>query len=166
MDAISMKRRKPTTSRNNAKDAEAAVRESLALGDLNYRLGYFLRRLQVWVFQDFIETLRPMKVRPAQYSVLLVIEANPGHSQTSIGQILGIERARLARLLHELERRQWVTRRGAGGDGRSHALKLTVNGEVALAKIKHLAEQHESHLAAYVGAKRHRQLIDLLREFG
>ena len=77
--------------------------EKLALGQLNRHLGYFLRRLQLWVFQDFIRTLAPLKVRPAQYSVLLIVEANPGRSQATVGKTLGIERARLARMLHALE---------------------------------------------------------------
>jgi DNA-binding MarR family transcriptional regulator len=80
--------------------------------------------------------------------------------------MLGIERARLARLLHELERRKWVSRRASGTDGRSHSLHLTEDGEKALAKIKSLAERHETQLADYVGPKRHRQLMGLLRDFG
>jgi len=107
-----------------------------------------------------------MKVRTAQYSVLLIIEANPGRSQAAIGQTLGIERARLARLLHELERRKWISRHASGSDARKHSLYLTADGEKALAKIKSLAEQHEAQLAEYVGPKRHIQLIDLLRDFG
>ena len=138
----------------------------LALGQLNNHLGYFLRRLQIWVFQDFIQTLGSMKLRPAQYSVLLIIEANPGRSQAAIAQTLGIERARLVRLLHELERRKWISRRASGSDARSHSLHLTADGEKALAKIKSLAEQHEAQLAEYVGPKRHMQLMDLLRDFG
>ena len=53
----------------------------------------------------------PVDVRPAQYSVLVLIAANPGRSQAVIGKALNIERARLARMLHELERRQWIERR-------------------------------------------------------
>src|SRR5664280_875267 len=98
-----MKRQKSAAARVKTRDGGEMVPESLALGELDHRLGYFLRRLQIWVFQDFIQTLGPMKVRPAQYSVLVVIEANPGRSQAAIGQMLDIERARLARLLHELE---------------------------------------------------------------
>src|SRR5215475_14647938 len=82
--------------------------DRLKLGTLDGHLGYFLRRLQVSVFKDFIRTLAPMNVRPAQYSVLLLIEANPGRSQAAIGQALDIERARLARLLHVLEGRGWI----------------------------------------------------------
>ena len=136
----------------------------LALGALDGHLGYFLRRLQVAVFQDFIRTLAQVDVRPAQYSVLLIIEANPGRSQAAIGQALHIERARLARMLHELERRSWVERRD--GDGRTHSLFLTDGGVAALAKIKALAARHEQQLAEMVGPKRRKLLMDLLREFG
>lgn len=163
-----MKRRKSVAAKAKAKakgGRRNAAPEKLALGQLNRHLGYFLRRLQIWVFQDFIQTLAPVKVRPAQYSVLLVIEANPGRSQAAIGQMLGIERARLARLLHELESRKWVSRRASGTDGRSHSLYLTEDGEKALVKIKSLAERHEAQLADYVGQKRHGQLMDLLRDF-
>jgi len=140
--------------------------DKLALGQLDRHLGYFLRRLQLWVFHDFIRTLAPLKVRPAQYSVLLVIEANPGRSQAAIGQTLGIERARLARMLHDLERRNWIARNANGSDARSHSLHLTSEGEAALAKIKQLAEQHEAGLAERVGGARHKQLMERLRDFG
>ena len=142
------------------------LENGLELGQLNNHLGYFLRRLQIWVFKDFIQTLRAMKVRPAQYSVLLVIEANRGRSQAAIAQTLSIERARLARLLHELERRKWISRRSSGSDARSHSLYLTKDGERALERIKGLATQHEAQLASYIGQKRRQQLMDLLREFG
>jgi DNA-binding MarR family transcriptional regulator len=167
-----MKRRRPIASAAKASDRSAASParaeklDELNLGQLDHHLGYFLRRLQIWVFQDFMQALGPMKVRPAQYSVLLIIEANPGRSQAAIGQTLGIERARLARMLHELERRKWVSRRASGSDARSHALHLTMEGEKALAKIKSLAEQHEARLAEHVGAKQHMQLMELLRDFG
>ena len=164
-----MKRRQPGASAAKASGRKAAATaraEKLGLGQLDHHLGYVLRRLQVWVFQDFIHMLGTMKVRPAQYSVLLIIEANQGRSQAAIGQALGIERARLARLLHELERRKWIARRASGSDGRAHCLHLTVDGEKALVKIKCLAEQHEARLADHIGAKRHAQLMDLLRDFG
>ena len=138
----------------------------LALGQLDRHLGYFLRRLQLWVFQDFILTLAAMKVRPAQYSVLAVIEANPGRSQAAVGHLLGIERAGLARMLHELERRKWIARRANGDDARSHSLYLTKDGDKALIKIKRLAEKHETRLAARLGSSRHKQLFDWLRDFG
>ena len=74
-------------------------RQTLELGVLDGHLGYFVRRLQVWIFQDFGRALACFDIRPAQFSVLVVIEANSGLSQADLAERLGIERARLVRLL-------------------------------------------------------------------
>ena len=60
------------------------------LGRLSgHHLGYLIRRAQIWIFQDFIRTLAEVRIRPAQYSVLLVIEANAGLSQSALARTLG-----------------------------------------------------------------------------
>jgi DNA-binding MarR family transcriptional regulator len=146
--------------------ADRAEAEQLGLGHLDQHLGYFVRRLQVMIFRDFIRTLAPMRLRPAQYSVLLLIEANPGSSQAAVGRALGIERARLARLLHDLQDRGWIERRAVNGDARSHALFLRAEGARALARSKKLAGRHEQHLTKLLGAKRRQSLMGLMRSFG
>jgi DNA-binding MarR family transcriptional regulator len=140
--------------------------QKLDFAELNEHIGYFLRRLQVAVFTNFIRTLSPLDIRPAQYSVLVLIAANPGRSQSAIGQALNIERARLARMLHELERRDWIERRAAPDDRRSHSLFLTEAGVKALARIRSLAARHEERMVEMIGRDRRLLLLDLLREFG
>ncbi len=135
-------------------------------GVLHSHLGYFLRRLQIEIFRDFIEALAEFDVRPAQFSVLVLIGANPGRSQAEIGKALNIERARLAKMLNELERRRWVRRRSAVNDGRSHSLFLTPAGREKLEQMKALADRHERRLAVRLGKDRHRQLLEMLRDFG
>jgi DNA-binding MarR family transcriptional regulator len=165
MDAR-LKRRRDIRTAEREQSAGPTDTDKVKLGALDGHLGYFLRRLQVSVFKDFIRTLAPMDVRPAQYSVLLLIEANPGRSQAAIGQALDIERARLARLLHVLEDRRWIERRASAGDGRSHSLFLTREGEKALVRIKALTARHEAWLIEFAGAKRYSALMDLLKDFG
>ena len=128
-------------------------------------LGYFIRRLQVWVFQDFIRTLAPIDIRPAQYSVLVVIAANPGISQSDLADTLGIERARLVRLLDKLEKRGLTQRLASRTDRRSHALRLTPDGRKTLKRAKMLAGRHEAQLAERLGAEQRRSMIDVLRNF-
>jgi DNA-binding MarR family transcriptional regulator len=140
--------------------------DAMDLAQLNDRVGYFLRRLQVAIFKDFIGTLAPVDVRPAQYSVLVVIAANPGRSQAAIGKALNIERARLARMLHELERRRWIERRVSSGDGRSHSLFMTAAGKEAMARIESLAAQHERQMVKFIGRDLRELLLDRLRKFG
>jgi DNA-binding MarR family transcriptional regulator len=136
------------------------------LGVLNSHTGYFVRRFQVWVFQDFIRALASVDIRPAQYSVLVVIEANPGLSQSDIADLLGIERARLVRLLDRLEQRGFVRRTQSRADRRSHALFLTTEGRKSLKTIKLLAARVEARVADRLGADNRRLLIEILRDFG
>ena len=141
-------------------------RQAIDLGVLEGHLGYFVRRLQVWIFQDFVRTLAAFDIRPAQFSVLVVIEANPGLSQADLSETLGIERARLVRLLDGLDKRGLTRREPSPIDRRSHALFLTEEGEAALKRIKALAAEHEAHLTERLGARKREALLEALRDLG
>lgn len=132
---------------------------------LNERLGYFIRRAQLWVFQDFIRRLSSLDISPAEFSVLVVIGANTGLSQAELAVTLGIERARLVRLLHRLEKRGLTQRLPSSADGRRHALRLTADGQKMLTRAKLLAAQHEAALKERLGVERHRLLLESLRAF-
>jgi len=156
--ALRLQLRGPEPPRHNG-------RAQLDLGPLADHLGYYIRRAQVWVFQDFIRSLASIDIRPAQYSVLVVIGANPGLSQSDLAGALGIERARLVRLLDRLEKRGLTQRLPSPKDRRSHALQLTVQGQKMLKRAKALAAQHEARLADKIGAEPRRLMIGYLREF-
>ena len=66
---------RPVTHDNTTTSQIAQI---VDLDGLTEHLGYLMRRAQIWVFQDFIRTLAAVDIRPAQYSVLTVINANPG----------------------------------------------------------------------------------------
>jgi DNA-binding MarR family transcriptional regulator len=138
---------------------------AIALGVIDERLGYFVRRVQLWIFQDFIRRLSSLDISPAQFSVLAVIAANTGLSQAELSATLGIERARLVRLLHRLERRGLTQRLPSSADGRRHALRLTREGQRVLARAKSLSDQHEAALIKRLGAERYKMLMEAMREF-
>jgi DNA-binding MarR family transcriptional regulator len=166
--AKAARRRKSVASERAAppRRRRSAGAQTMDIAQLNDRVGYFLRRLQVAIFKDFIRTLAPVDVRPAQYSVLVLIAANPGRSQAAIGKALSIERARLARMLHELERRQWIERRLSSGDGRSHSLFMTAAGKEVMVRIESLAAQHERQMVKFIGRDLRQSLLERLRKFG
>lgn len=149
--------------------ATSRARDTLApdidLGGLTGHLGYLIRRAQLWVFQDFIRTLAAADIRPAQYSVLTVIGANPGLSQMALAHALDIERARVVHLIDALEARKLVTRQASRHDRRSHALHLTAEGQRTLARVKDLAAQHEKHFIEKIGARQHKMLLRVLAVF-
>jgi DNA-binding MarR family transcriptional regulator len=143
-------------SRNGRRDVD--------LGELDHHLGYFIRRIQIWVFQDFIKTLAPIDISPAQFSVLAVVDANSGLSQSGLAEALGIETARLVRLLDELDRRGLTRRMPSTVDRRSHALQLTPEGQRILKRAKALADVHEARLAEMIGSKNHELMIEISKK--
>lgn len=138
------------------------VRRDIDLDVLTQHLGYFLRRAQVWVFQDFIKTLSAVDLRPAQYSVLVVIGANPGLSQAELADRLAIERARLVHMLDHLQKRGLTERLPSPTDRRTHALQLTREGQKVLKRAKALATKHEERLAQKLGPGAREDMLRLL----
>ena len=137
----------------------------IGLDGLVGHVGYSVRRFQMWIFQDFIKTLAAVNIRPAQYSVMTVIGANPGMTQMAVAKRLGIERARLVHLLDSLEVRNLVKRIPSRTDRRSHALHLTPGGQVSLRHSKMLAAEHERHVDEKIGPENRRRLLEILSAF-
>jgi DNA-binding MarR family transcriptional regulator len=144
---------------------ERKTRRDIDLDVLTSHLGYSLRRAQVWVFQDFIRTLSVIDIRPAQYSVLVVIGANPGLSQAELADRLAIERARLVHMLDHLQQRGLTERLPSPTDRRTHALQLTKEGQKVLKRAKALAARHEARLTEKLGAGAREQVLELLKGF-
>jgi DNA-binding MarR family transcriptional regulator len=164
----------PRSDEINGEDGSAPMRHAPkrrngasppGLGLLDGHLGYYLRRAQIWIFQDFIRTLETVDLRPAEFSVLAVIGGNKGLSQADVAQRLGIERARLVRLLDRLEKRELTQRLPSPADKRSHVLKLTPAGQQMLKRAKALVMLHEERLIGRIGPERHRMMIEALRGF-
>ncbi len=123
------------------------------LGPLAERLGYVLRRAQVAVFRDFFNTFEPYDIKPAQYSILTIIERNPGLKQTQVADTLGIKRTNFVAMIDELEARGLVRRDESPGDRRSYALVLTAEGEALIPKLHVTSEEHEARITEALGAK-------------
>jgi DNA-binding MarR family transcriptional regulator len=131
-------------------------------------IGYKLRRAQLLVFQDFIETFSKMKLRPAEFSVLTLIARTPGQKQTEIAEQLGIKRANFVALMDGLERRGLAERRKAEGDKRSHSLHLTPEGQRFVSRMTTIWATHEQRIVERLGGPEARDtllgLLDRLLE--
>jgi DNA-binding MarR family transcriptional regulator len=110
--------------------------------------GYALRRASAAAMQHLGRRLAALDVRATEASVLLVIESNPGISQSEIGRMLEIAGANMAPLIARLERRELLEREPV--DGRSHGLELTAAGRALSLGIKKVMKVHESALMAKI----------------
>ena len=99
---------------------------AIQMGVLTGLLGYHLRCAHVAVFQHFNRTLGTHDISPPQFGTLLLIEANPRVSQTSVAEALRFDRSTVVQIIDRLERPGPGPPRAVGPqDRRSNALVLT-----------------------------------------
>jgi DNA-binding MarR family transcriptional regulator len=143
---------------------------ALQMGELSELLGYSLKRAQLKIFEDFLRCVVPLQLTPAQFSVLLLLDRNPGRNQTEIANTLGILRPNFVTMLDGLESRDLCARMRSTHDRRSHVLVLTDKGRAVLARAKKLvAAKHEARLSELLGSDNRAALLSMLakiaREF-
>lgn len=131
---------------------------------LDELLGYSLRRAQVTMYLAFHHATRGMDVTPPRFTALVVIGANPGISQSAVGQVLGIARSGAMLLTDWMEGRGLVERRRPPGDGRSWGLHLTKGGERTLERMKGRVVRLEQEKTKDLTAKERRELLRLLEK--
>ena len=141
--------------------AAQAATDKVDYGRLDDSLGYVLRRAQLAVFKTFQNTFKSADVTPAQCSVLMIIEKNPGLTQTQVSDALGIKRANFVALFDTLEARG-LAQRAPASDRRSYALQLTPRGRALLRKIHTLSEVHEDKISAPLSKPERAELFRLL----
>src|SRR6202048_4002826 len=160
------------TAKETAKVTRAARKEpdegtadgvALQLGELSELLGYSLKRAQLKVFEDFLRCVAPLQLTPAQFSVLLLLDKNPGRNQTEIANTLGILRPNFVAMLDGLESRDLCTRIRSTHDRRSPLLVLSDKGRAVLARAKKLvASKHEARLNELLGPANRAALLAML----
>lgn len=129
---------------------------------LNGLIGYALRRAQLAIFADFNQAMASLNLRPSQFAVLILIDQNPGTSQSSVSAALGIQRANFVAIIAELANRGLVRRRKSETDGRTYSLGLTAKGRSLLEDAAKLQSVHEARVVAQIGIEGRVQLLSLL----
>ncbi len=141
----------------------AARKKPVDMGMLEEVFGYHLRRAQVAVFEDFMQTMVDSRLTPGQFGVLVLIERNDGLSQSALARALGKKRSTMVVVIDGLEDRGLIIRRPSTTDGRSYALALSAQGKSLLAEIKPRVRRHEKRLTTDLQPADVDTLIDLLK---
>lgn len=149
----------PPVRRKRASPARTPA--PLDRGMLPALLGYQLRLAQLAVFRDFERSFAPLDVSPGRVGMLVLIEANPGISQSQLAAAVGLDRSTLVPLIDAFERAKLVERR-TGQDRRTNALWLTRSGERQLVKMKQEVARHEARITRGLTAREVRTLLGLL----
>jgi DNA-binding MarR family transcriptional regulator len=157
--------RSPASERKKPiSDGETAPVRPARVGALGDSIGYALRRAQLASTAEFLEAMKEVDLRPTQFSVLILINENPGVRQTEVCAALGLQKANFVPLLNELERRGLAERRPGVPDRRASALHLTEAGVAILRRALQLHSNLEDRMATRLGPEGREQLLALLEQ--
>jgi DNA-binding MarR family transcriptional regulator len=126
-------------------------------------IGYAVRRAQLSIYEDFARTLAAEDVTPQRFSSLVIIENNPGITQTRLSEVMGIARSGVVSIIDRFEENGLVERKDSG-DRRSYNLHLTRDGQKQLRRYKKAVMEHDARIAGALSADEKNQLRELLRK--
>jgi DNA-binding MarR family transcriptional regulator len=135
----------------------------LKAGMLAGLLGYRLRLAQQAVFRDFARSVPHLS--PGRVGILMLVEANPGVTQTRLAGAVNLDRSTLVGVLHRLEGAGLLERR-RGEDRRTNGLWLTRRGAGLVARTKRRIRIHERRIASRLTRAERAQLLALLEKLG
>lgn len=138
--------------------------EAVDLGAMADSISFQLRHASFAVHAAFGFRFRPADAVPRQYSILYLIDRNPGLSVKALAAAIGVDQSTLVPSLNILEERGWILRARGQPDRRRVALTLTSEGAAMLAAMQRAIAAHEAEIAADLDDAERRALILLLRK--
>lgn len=133
---------------------------------LDELVGYAIRRAQLASYLDFERVVAGTKFTTQRFSSLVIIEQNPGLTQTRLGEILGIARSGVMLLVDFHESEGFVTREPSATDRRAYGLRITAAGRRRLVEVKRLVREADRQSTAALSAAERKQLLALLDRVG
>jgi DNA-binding MarR family transcriptional regulator len=154
---------KSTRTTPSKTDRRKSAGDPINVGVLPNLLGYNVRRAQIALWRDFSRTVGEGEIRPAVFSLLILVDGNPGIPQIALANQLDIDKATVVGLIHRLEQNQWVSRRQSSTDRRKQGIFLTAAGRRELTKLRDEMLEHEARFTRLFNAEELAQLIAFLR---
>ena len=126
-------------------------------------IGYNLRRAHIALWRDFAQNVGDGAIRPGLFSLLVLVEANPGIAQIDIANQLDIDKASIVSLVDRLEKRRWVYRKRSVEDRRRQGVFITNDGQRGLEQLRREMLDHEDRFRRLFSKSELQQLIDFLQ---
>ncbi len=130
--------------RPGSRDEGALPIRPVNVGILPNLLGYNVRRAHMALWRDFNRTVGIGIVRPGIFSMMVLIDENPGIAQIEIAVQLAIDKATIVGLIRMLQKQGWIERRRSRADRRRQDLYLTPQGRHELTTLRRDMLEHEA----------------------
>ncbi|MBV9416449.1 MAG: MarR family transcriptional regulator [Solirubrobacterales bacterium] len=129
---------------------------------LSARTSYLLGRAAARLHALGLSDLEPLGITPREYSVLAVVAERSPLSQTSVAEILGLDRTTILKVGASLERQRLLARDRDPNDKRAYAVALTPEGDRLRAQAFDLLVDCERRFLAPLNRAERKQLHQYL----
>jgi DNA-binding MarR family transcriptional regulator len=156
-------RRRKVPRKTSQVEASLKLRQESAtpdIGPIDSVFGFHMQRASF----VFAPNARSQRGFPRwELTILSVVSANPGISQTAVSKALGIDQGNLIPQLNGFIKRGLLTKAVPAGDRRVRCLQLTAAGESRLNQMLSLVRKLEAQRLVGFTEPERKMLLDLLR---
>jgi DNA-binding MarR family transcriptional regulator len=132
---------------------------------LHHVLGYQLAQASISTASVFMQLVgEPFGLRPVEFTVLSLINENPGSSLARLAQALAVTAPNITMWIDRLEERGLVQRERSETDRRAQHLDVTATGRQLVAKATQQLHDGERDLLAHLSEGERIILIELLHK--
>jgi DNA-binding MarR family transcriptional regulator len=146
-------------------EAEELRGPELMFEELDGLLGYRMRRAQGAMHRHYMASVAGLDLTQKQTATMWLINSNPGVSQVTIANALGMDRATMMSVTDRLEERGLLIRKRSAVDRRRQELYLTPAGLSMLRKVKTRISAHEGRFKALFTPAELAALLSALKKF-
>ena len=143
---------------------QEAAGQALDQKVLQSLVGYNCRRAYLRIVPMFEKRMAKYQLRPADFSVLSLLKANPNINQKRLSEAVNVSPPNLATLLDKLQQRGLLQRQRSPLDRRSQTLVLTAAGLTMCTRAEKTASELEAEATAALTDGERAQLITLLQK--
>ena len=134
----------------------------LQTGRLTHLVGYAATRASIQLRKTFVKHLGPLQLKVVDFSILVLVAANPSLNQKQLGAALDLSAPNLAVLLDRLAERGLVERIRSTVDRRAQQLHLTSAGRALTTRAEAIAATMENESLRMLSDAERALLIELL----
>lgn len=127
-------------------------------------LGYNARRAALTIIEGFLERMAEFGLRPVDFSVMSVIQHNPGVTSRQLCAALNLLPPNLVGLIQSLEARGLIHRLPHPTDGRAMGLHPTPEGAALMQQAEQAATDLEIERSLRLTPTQRKTLLDLLQK--
>jgi len=129
---------------------------------LTHLVGYAASRAAIELRKTFARHMAPLDIKVTEFSILMLVAANPRVNQRQLGQALDISAPNMAVTLDRMVERGWVERVRSTEDRRAQQIHLKSTGRSLVQRAEKIAATMEDAALRRLSAAERALLVELL----